>query len=165
MKKVIIASVVLLSLVFAEFGAYIDTNASSLFPSNVPVGLGSYGAYWAFDKNIDLQGSIGGVDEDASGVNKGISFLILEGTYYILAKGDFLLGVTGIYTSLSGDGDTSNTIALGGSAKWKLNRVFALKADAIAYSSTSGKFNGDDRKGNAMLAGNSARIYAILDLF
>jgi hypothetical protein len=170
MKQLVVLSVVLFSLVFADFGFYIPVATpiagmggalGQPAATGVPIGF-----IWQPDAKkvapLDVQFSLGGADEDYSGINKGASFLYLQGTFYLLSRGDISVGGTAIYDSASADGDTATDLKIGGSAKWKINNLFALKSDVIAFTTRSGH---KDYKGTSFFAWNEARISLLVNLF
>ncbi|MDR1322827.1 MAG: transporter [Candidatus Margulisbacteria bacterium] len=145
MKKLLVLPLVLCSLVFAEFGAYVPLDITNPSPR---VGL-----IWSlsnkFKLPVDVQAEFINDKQvedvkDGARVTETKSAFALQGTYYFLTKGDWSLGAFGRLAGATSetknkDSDTEDktsgtTWSFGGSAKWQLNDRFSIKADVAAVS-------------------------------
>ncbi|MDR2428335.1 MAG: hypothetical protein LBD62_00835 [Candidatus Margulisbacteria bacterium] len=96
-------------------------------------------------------------DAERTDANNGLA---LQGTYYFFnnAKENLKLGATARWESETvkseldypgaaddeEDKQSGSVLKLGGSARWKLNNLFSIKADVFVFSASSAKRNHDE---------------------
>ena len=192
MKKLLVLSAALFSLVFAEFGGYLPLDINNPTPrfgaiwsleNRFKLPIDVQAEYWNYSTKVEYEQT--GYDEKHTTANSGIA---LQGTYYFFnnAKENLKLGATarwesetvktkidpsvgtGIEDELSG-----SVLKLGGSARWKLNNLFSIKADVFVFSTSRAKGDHDapgrgndyDIKAEAGSLGLEGVLSFAIDLF
>lgn len=128
----------------AKFGVY-----TTPFSGTKGGSISDVGFLMNIDDKIDFQLEFTNFTKDYQGGDGG-SGLSLTGTWYTTKLGQFNFGPTAVFSTVSA-GDSFSDLYLGATIKTMINRWLGLKADGYLLHSKSGKQNGFDYKGSAIL--------------